>query len=503
MFGKERIERYDLIVIGSGAGLNIASQAHATGMRVALLDDGPLGGTCLNRGCIPTKIILYPAEVVETLREAEKVGVEASGIKVDFGLIMKRMHDLVDGDVAQMMRGIDSAEGLDFFNEAGSFVDQKVLKVGDRKITAPTIVIAAGSRESIPPIDGIEDIGYLTSTTALELKTPPKSLVIVGGGYIAAEMATFFSAVGTKVKVVGRNERLVPREEPEVSKELKRRMKQRMEVHTGMEVVSAGRDEKGKFVSAKSKRTKKVYRYHGEEVLIAVGRGSNSDLFHPEKTGVEVDKKGWIKVDGYLRTNVEGIWALGDAIGRNMFRHTANYEADVVWENMNAESEKKMVELDEHAVPHAVFSFPEIASVGLKEEEAVQGTLVVVGEAKYTDAIRGYAMGDEGSFVKVIVDAETRKILGAHAIGPHATAMVQPLVYLMNAGKGTFLPLAKAQTIHPAIEEIMVRAFGNLRPGKGQESMFEHSHAHHHGHSHGHSHSNSSSHDNPNSKERG
>lgn len=471
--------------------MNVASDAYSRGMKVAILDDGPLGGTCLNRGCIPTKIILYPAEVVQTLKDAGKVGVTADNVKVDFALVMKRMHDLVDKDVSQMARGIEAArgKGLDFYNDVGRFVDRKVIEVGKERITAPTMIIAAGSRELIPDIPGLKGAGFLTSTTALELRSPPESLIILGGGYIACEMAHFFDAVGTKVTVVGRNERLLPQEEPEISAEVKRRLSERMMVLTGHEVVRVGSEKGRKFVIAIDRRTGEEVRVEAEELMVAVGRQSNADMFHPEKAGIRTDKDGWVIVDRFLRTNVEGIWALGDAIGRNMFRHTANYESQVAWTNMNAASEKEMVALDEHAVPHAVFTHPEVASVGLKEEDAVKRTLVVVGTANYTDAIRGYSIGDEGSFVKVVLDARDRRILGAHAVGPHATAMVQPLVYLMNAGKGTYDPLVRAQTIHPAMEEIMVRAFGNLRPGRGQEKHFSHGHKHGHGHDHeGHDH---------------
>ena len=478
------IEEYDLIVIGSGAGLNVASDAYSAGMKVALFDDGPIGGTCLNRGCIPTKIILYPAEIIAAAEHAKRVGVDLGKPKVDFPLIMKRMRSLIDKDVSGMMKGIKRAKGLDFFNEPARFVGKKVIGSSGRKFSAPLILIAAGSRETIPDIKGLEEAGYLTSTTALELKKTPKSLVIIGGGYIATEFGHFFSAMGTEVTILGRNRHLVPQEEPEISEELKGRLSERMEVHTGLEVVKAGKKLFGKYVNAKDRDTGEEHTFSAEEIMVAVGRGSNSDIFHPEASGIEVDGKGWVKVDRYLRTNVEGIYAIGDAIGRNMFRHTANYESGVAWNNMMAKNEEDLEELDEHAVPHAVFTYPEIASVGLREEEAVKEHLVMVGKASYTDAIKGYAMEEPTSFVKVIIDAKTNVILGAHAIGPHATAMVQPLVYLMNAGKGTYMPLIKAQTIHPAMEEIMVRAFGNMRPGRGQESKFGH-----HGHGeHGHSH---------------
>ncbi|MBN1538937.1 MAG: dihydrolipoyl dehydrogenase [Candidatus Thermoplasmatota archaeon] len=475
------MKEYDLIVIGSGAGLNVASDAYQQGMRVAVLDNGPLGGTCLNRGCIPTKMILYPADVVQILREAMNVGIQAKIEKVDLTLIMKRMHELVDGDVSNMTKSIKAAwgKGLDFYNESGKFVGDKVLEVNGERITAPKILIAAGSRELIPRIPGLEEAGYLTSTSALEVKKPPESMTIIGGGYIAAEFGHFFDAIGTTVKIIGRNKYLVPQEEPEISEELKRRLSMRMKIYTDHEVLKAGTEDGEKYVVAKDRSTGKQYRIRAKEIMVAVGRRSNADIFQPEKSGIETVGEGWIKIDRYMRTNMEGIYAIGDAIGRNMFRHTANYEAGVAWKNMNARSEEEMEQLDEHAVPHAIFTYPEIASVGMREEEAVKDTVVMVGKASYTDAIKGSAMGDDGSsFVKVIVDAKTRRILGAHAIGPHATSMVQPLVYLMNTEKGDYMPIVKAQTIHPAMEEIMVRAFGNMRPGKGQEKHF----GHHHGH---------------------
>jgi len=483
------MKEYDLIVIGTGAGMNVASNAYSQGMKVAVIDNGPLGGTCLNRGCIPTKIILYPADVVQILKDAEKVGVHAKGVKVDFHKVMERMHSQVDEDVSMMTKGVKSAwgKGLDFYNSTGKFVDKKVIGVDGEKITAPFILIAAGTREAVPPVKGLKEVGFLDSTTALQLEDPPESLIIIGGGYIATEMAHFFDSMGVKVTVLGRNTYLIPQEEPEISMELKRRLKERMKVHTNYEVLKAGEENGEKFVVARDRKNDKKFRFRAKEIMVAAGRKSNADLFRPEKTGVKVDGKGYVIIDAYMRTNVEGIFAIGDAIGRNMFRHTANYESEVAWTNMMAKSENEMVELDEHAVPHAVFTWPEVAGVGLREQDAIdQGKLVLVGQGFYTDAIKGYAMGDDGSsFVKVILDAKSRKILGAHAVGPHATSMVQPLVYLMNSGKGTYTPLVKAQTIHPAMEEIMVRAFGNLRPGKGQEKYFG-NHEHDHGDGHGH-----------------
>jgi len=366
--------------------------------------------------------------------------------------------------------------------------------VGGKWITARRILIAAWSREFIPPVEGFETAKYLTSTTVLTLMRQPRSIIIIGGGYIAAEYGHFFSAIGTKVTILGRNRSFVPFEEPEISEELQRRLSERMEIHTGMEAIKAGKRLTKKFVTVRELATKKERTFTADEVLVAVGRVSNADKFHPEAAGVKTDNKGWVIVDKYLRTNVEGIYAIGDAIGRHMFRHTANHESEIVWNNMMTENDEELEEFDESAIPHAIFTYPEVAAVGMKESQAVRDHLVVVGTSPYIDTVKGYAMGEPTSFFKVILDARTKRILGAHAIGPHATALIHPIIYLMNAGDGTYSPLVQAQTIHPSLEEVMVGAFGNFRPGKGQEEKFGHHHHHHHGHDHDHGHAHDHSH---------
>ncbi len=463
------MKRFDLIVIGSGAGMNVAANAVAQGMNVAVVDNGPLGGTCLNRGCIPSKVMIYPADVIRMAEEAKAIGVHAKIEKVDFDLIMKRVWKIVLDDRQEMEHGVEHTEQIEFFNTNGSFVSDYTMKVGKESITADKIIIASGARPLIPPIEGLEKVGYLTSDTIFDLKEPPETLVIIGGGYIAAEFGHFFSAIGTKVTILQRSTRLLPREEPEVSELLKRKMSSYCQVYTGHEAVRAEIDNGLKTVIATNKSDGQPYQFTGEEILVAAGRRSNSDILKPEKTGVETDERGWIKVDRFLRTTKENIWALGDATGKYMFRHTANYESDVVWQNAFTEHNYPV---DDHAVPHAVFTHPQIASVGMREEQAKKSHDILVGVKKYYDVAKGYAMGEEDGFVKVIVERGTGRILGAHIIGPHAAILVQQLVYIMNTEEQDYLPLARAQTIHPALSEVVVGAFGNLRP------VGEHRHEH-------------------------
>ncbi len=466
------MNRFDLIIIGSGAGMNVAANAVEQGMNVAVVDKGPLGGTCLNRGCIPSKVMLYPADVVRMAEEARAIGVHAKIEKVDFDLIMKRVWNIVLDGRHEMEHGVERSEQIEFFNMNGSFVSDYTMEVGEESITADKIIIASGARPLIPPIEGLEEVGYLTSDTIFDIKEPPESLVIVGGGYIAAEFGHFFSAIGTKVTILQRSTRLLPREEPEISELLRKKMSRYCQIYTGYEAVRAEINNGLKGVIATNRSDGRPYGFTGQEILVAAGRRSNSDILKPEKTGVETDERGWIKVDPFLRTTKEGIWALGDSTGKYMFRHTANYESEVVWRN--AFTEHKYA-VDEHAVPHAVFTHPQIASVGMTEEQAKESLDILVGVKKYQDVAKGYAMGEEDGFVKVIVEMGTGRILGAHIIGPHAAILLQQLVYLMNTEEQDYLPLARAQTIHPALSEVVVGAFADLRP------VGEHSHERVHG----------------------
>lgn len=463
------MEEYDLIVIGSGAGMNVASQALQTGMRVAVVEHGLMGGTCLNTGCIPSKILLYPADVIRELDEAKKIGVEGSIANVDFGLMMERMRSFVEEDREQMELSVSAVEALEWYRDTGEFVGDYELKVGKETITAPKIVIASGARAVVPPIEGLVDTGYIDHVSVLGLETLPVSLIIIGGGYISCEYGHFFSALGTQVTLLEMMPRLLLAEDPEISEIVERRFSRYAEIRTNHKVVRVGRKGDQKVVTALSGEDDKTHEFTADEVMLAAGVRSNSDLLKPEKTGVETDRHGWITVNEYLETTKPGIWALGDALGRHMFRHTANYEAEVVW--MNAFTDHRQP-VDYHAVPHAVFGYPQVAGVGITEEEAkAEGYEILVGRARYMDVTKGYAMGEDDSLVKVVVEQGEGRILGCHIVGSQAAILVQQVAYLMNAGSQDYMPLADSQVIHPALSEVVINAFGNMAPP-------DHVHAH-------------------------
>jgi mycothione reductase len=454
------MEKFDVLVVGSGSGMIVAANAVANGLKTALVESGPLGGTCLNRGCVPSKMLIYPADIVAFIQEAEKLGVNATITSVDFKKIMDNMHELVKGDVQRQTRAIQSDSRIKWFKDVGEFVSDYTLKAGDTTIKADKIFIVSGARPDIPPIKGIENVGYLTSDTVLQLEAQPKSMIIIGGGYIATEFGHFFASIGTKVTIIQRNPRLLPDEEPEISDLLKLEMSKRMEIVTNHEAVEVRQKDGGKTVVARNRDDSSLREFSAESLLVAAGRVPNSDILKPEKTGVKLDKRGYIEVNEFLETRKKNIWALGDVIGKQMFKHVANYEAQIAWHNSTHDHK---VPVEYSAAPHAVFTHPQIASVGLKEADAKkQRYKIMVGTALYKDTAQGAAMGKPNGFVKVILEQKTGKALGGHIIGPYASILIQEIVNAMATGDKTLLPIIRGMHIHPAMSEVVQNAFVNL-----------------------------------------
>jgi len=327
------MERFDVIVIGSGSGMLVASAAVEQGFRTALVEHGKMGGTCINVGCVPSKMLIYPTDVIAAIKDSKKLGVHATVDSVDFNNIINRMHTLVNHDSGHQAQAVEATPNLTWFKETGEFISDYTMQVGAHTIMAEMIFIVSGARPGIPPIKGIENIGYLTSDTVLELQTPPESILIIGGGYVGMEYGHFFSGIGTKTTILQRPYRVVPEEEPEISELLKKEMQQRMEIYTGFEVTEAKQEDQLKKLIAKNRQDGSQHEFSAESVMVATGRVSNAAILKPEKTGVELDERGFIKVDEYLETSKKNIWAFGDAIGIQMFKHVANYEAGVVWHN--------------------------------------------------------------------------------------------------------------------------------------------------------------------------
>jgi dihydrolipoamide dehydrogenase len=456
--GIKTMEKYDVIVVGSGCGMVVVEEALAHGQKVALVDKGPTGGTCLNTGCIPSKMLICAADRIVEAQEAKKLGVAADIKTIDFKFIMERMRKNIAGYRNRMLKGLSEVEGLTFYNGQAQFVKDYTLEVNSKTITGKNICIAAGSRIAIPPIKGLNDIDFLTNETVLQLKEKPDSIIIIGGGYIAVEYSHFFAAMGTKVTILEMANRLILNEEPAISELLKKKLSQRMEVHTDA-LVEEVKKKNGKcIVVAKEANTGIPQEFSAQMVMIAVGRRSNADLLKVEKTGVEIDSRGYIRVNDYMETNKKNIYAIGDIDGQQMFTHVANREAGVAANNMLHDKREKMNYI---AAPHAVYSHPQIASVGLTEEAAKKDHIILVGIAEYSSIAKGEAMMEEDSFAKAIVDKKTEKILGFHIIGPYAPELIQEVVDTMESG-GTISNIMSGMHIHPALSELVQQTLANL-----------------------------------------
>lgn len=506
------METYDLVVIGSGAGLNVLNVGLQAGMKCALIEDTKLGATCLTRGCIPSKVLVHPADLIREAQHANRVGIQFNIEKIDWELISKRMWSQID-ESKQIEEGLSQVPNLTLYKGIGEFVGEYEMEVKsiDGKETigrfkGEKFVIASGARSFIPPIEGLEEVGYITNRSFFGDKYPKqpwKSLIIIGGGVIAAEFAHIFSAMGTEVTIIEMLPRLITTEEPEISIFLEQNFKKYMTVYVNYKAIKAKGKKKMKTIIAQNMDTGKEIEVSAEEILIATGRRSNADLLKVEKTGVEVDEKGWIKTNQYLETNKKNIWCIGDANGLYQFRHKANYEAEICVNNIFGPEEQKR-SVDYSAVPWAIFTYPQVGHVGMTQAEAIEkGHEIYVAMKNYSTVAKGFAMGfenddEDNGFFKLIVD-KSYKILGAHIVGSHAAILLQPFVYLMNSGftcslpeshgednilkleracpeAGSFMPIYNSMVIHPSLNEVTGWAIGNLKPINIKMENHEHHH---------------------------
>ncbi|MEZ0346778.1 MAG: dihydrolipoyl dehydrogenase [Infirmifilum sp.] len=456
------VKHYDVIVFGTGSAMNIVSELLNQGYegKFAVIENNMVGGICLTRGCIPSKMLLEVARNLRRIREASKFGIEVSLKPPDFASTMESVWQRIYRESREIEHSLKHHPLIDLYEVDGVFVGDYTVDVGGREIEGEKILLCTGSKPKIPSVPGIEEVEYYTNDNFFrDLRKLPRRTVVVGAGYVGLELGFFLAMMGSNVTVLGRRPQVLPEEEPEISQLLKKDLSQYMEIKTGYEVVEFRRSGERKIVVAENKATGENVEFEADAILIASGRASYSDVTKPEKTGVRTDEKGWIIVDEYLRTTKSDIWAFGDATGKLMYKHKANYESVVVYYNAFKGEE---VKADYHAVPHAIFTEPEVASVGLREEEARKKYDILIGYANYGETAKGEAMKAEDYFVKVILDKETLKILGAHIVGPEASILIQEIVNLMYTESGTAEPIYRGMHIHPALSEVVERAFFHL-----------------------------------------
>ena len=446
------IETFDLIIVGAGSG-NMIPVPEMDAWRLAIVEPDKFGGTCLNRGCIPSKMLLYGAEVAEMARHGARLGVHHTLERVDWQRLVGRVWEKIDPIAEAGAQYRRSQPHVTVYDAPARFVAPRVLETGAHRITAERIVLGAGGRPVVPDVPGLESTPYHTSDTIMRLETQPRSLLIVGGGYIGVEMAHFFGSLGTHVTITDHGGTLIKRQDDDVARAFTRIYEQRFDVllHARVRSVSPqGGHVVARVDVAGAPRTVTV-----DTVLFASGRRPNSDRLNVAAAGIEVDARGRVLTDAGMETSVPGIFAFGDLASRYPLKHIANAEARGIAQHLLGGA-KQPVDYD--GVPNAVFSAPQVASVGVTERDAVQqGRPYMTARRRYADTAYGWAMEDTDSFVKLIADPDSRLLLGAHIMGPHASLLIQPLVQGMKYGQ-TVDDMARTIYIHPALTEVVEQA---------------------------------------------
>jgi dihydrolipoamide dehydrogenase len=452
-------ETCDVVVVGAGdVGAGLAFKAAAAGHSVSLIEKGAVGGTCVNNGCVPSKMLIHAADRIVDAAASARLGVRIQVSGADFGVVMGRMREAVANATAELRAALESEQRIRLVRGAARFLAPRLLEVDGTTFRGRTVFIASGSRPVVPTVPGLDALAYLTNETVLGLEAQPASLVMLGGGYVGLEYAHFFSALGTRVTVVEQGERLLPFEEPEISALLEQSLRGRMDLLLGTSVVGVAPGGAGCVATVRG-RDGNTAQIPAERVFVAAGRTSNAELLQPERGGIALDERGYVRVDDFLRTSQRSVWALGDAIGRAMFTHAGDREAVIAWHNA---SQRGKIRMHFDAVPHAVFVAPQIASVGLTEARArATGQPVLVGTARYADTVLGKAMDEREGFAKAVVDAQTRRILGFHVVGPHASLLLPEVANAVMRGERVEA-ITDCMHVFPALSDLVTEAFSNL-----------------------------------------
>ncbi|WP_091371014.1 mycothione reductase [Actinokineospora alba] len=453
------MRHFDLIIIGTGSGNSLLDPRFAD-LDVAMVERGVFGGTCINVGCIPTKMFVHAADLAATPKAAARLGVDETLDGVRWPEIRDRIFGRIDpiavGGKAYREEHPDNANVTLYTGDA-RFVGERRLEIdGQETITADRIVLAAGGRPVVPAIEGIDDVEFHTSDTVMRLDELPARMVILGGGFIAAEFAHVFSSFGVEVTVVVRSGALLRREDRDISARFTELARARWDVRLDRKIERVERSGDGVRV-----------RLVGDEVidtdvlLVAAGRTPNSDQLDVAAGGIKVDDHGYVVVDEFQRASAEGVWALGDICSPWELKHVANHEARVVQHNLL--NPDKPLAADHRFVPHAVFTSPQIASVGLTEQEAQrQGVDYVTATQEYAGIAYGWAMEDTTGFAKLLADPKTGQLIGAHIIGPQASTVIQPVIQAMSFGLDARAMAQGQYWIHPAMPELIENALLKL-----------------------------------------
>jgi pyruvate/2-oxoglutarate dehydrogenase complex dihydrolipoamide dehydrogenase (E3) component len=456
------IESFDAIVIGTGqAGPPLAIRLAESGRKTAILERSRFGGTCVNTGCIPTKTLIASARAAYVARRASDFGVAIDGaIRVDMPRVKARKDLVVAQSTGGVQKWLRGSPNVTVIEGHGRFESPRVVCVGDRQLTAPQIFINTGGRPLVPPIDGLMQTDYLTSSSMMEVDFLPEHLIVIGGSYVGLEFAQMYRRFGSRVTVIEMAPRLIAREDEDVSEAVKSILENEgVAVRLNAKCLAAER--RGNDIAVHMSCDDEPRELRGSHLLLAVGRVPNTDDLGLERAGVATDERGFIKVDDQLATNVPGIWALGDVNGRGAFTHTSYNDYEIVAANLLDHETRRV---SDRFPVYALFTDPPLARAGISEREArASGRKVLIGRRSMARVGRARERSETQGFMHVLVDAETRKILGAALLGIEADEAIHCIIDVMNAG-APFTAIRRAVHIHPTVSELIPTVLGELQP---------------------------------------
>jgi pyruvate/2-oxoglutarate dehydrogenase complex dihydrolipoamide dehydrogenase (E3) component len=453
--------KFDAIIIGSGQAGNPLSQGLADlGWNVALVERVNLGGTCINTGCTPTKTMVASAQVAHYARNAAKWGVHASDVRVDLPAIIERKRKVVESFRAGQQRRFDQRPNLHLYRGTAKFISPRQLQVAGDILESEKIFINTGTRPEIPQIPGIDTVPFLTNSSIMELQQLPEHLIVLGGGYIGLEFGQMFRRFGSRVTIIHRADRIVPREDSEVIEQLQKALKAEgiiLELNASTTRVENRNGETLVAVETKQGPMTVV----GTHLLVATGRLPNTGDLGLDKAGVETDSHGYVKVNGRLETKTPGIWALGDVKGGPAFTHISYNDFQIVYGNL---IENKTLSTENRYLPYSLFTDPQLGRVGLTEKEArATGRKLKIGSYPFAYIARAIERDETAGVMKIIVDADTDRILGASILGLEGGELVQILGALMLAG-APYTVLKGAVFIHPTLAEGFFGLMESVKP---------------------------------------
>ena len=441
---------YDLIIIGTGSANSIPGPEFDD-WNIAIVERGAFGGTCLNVGCIPSKMFVYAADVATHIAHAETYGITATMDAVDWPGIVERVFGRIDpiAEGGEKYRS-EECENITVYGGSAVFTGVKQIEVNGETLTADHIVVGAGGRPRVPDIDGLDDITFHTSDTVMRLPELPRRMAVVGGGYIASELGHVFGSLGTDITMLVRGDTMLRIEDEEIRARATEMYSDRFDVRLKTHITAVRRDGDELVLTLDGDGGGEL---RVDELLIAAGRVPNTDQLDVAAAGLETHPDGRLVVDTSFATNVPGVWAFGDIATEHQLKHVANAEVRVLRQNLLAPDD--LTHIDYGAVPHAVFGWPQVASVGLTEQGArEQGIDVLIARKDFGGTAYGWAMEDTQSFAKLLVDPATRLILGAHFLGPQSSVLIQQLIQAMQFNQ-TVDDVAHGQFyIHPALSEV-------------------------------------------------